>query len=239
MRFLGAILLTALLSLPFSAMAIVKLSKTGICHPPQSQWYSRTQNYTPFNDLQSCLNAGGRLPQGVSAGAAAAPQAAPVEQSRPLTGKYSRAQFGDGWDDADGDCQNSRAEALIQASTVTPRMSGCRVVSGRWISPYTGNVIMSAKEIDVDHVYPLAYSWQTGAAQWSAQQREKFANDPVNLLPVEASLNRAKGAKPPSQWLPPSGQCQYVSRFKRISLIYKLNLPQAEREWIDRFLARC
>lgn len=237
MKFWGAILLTALFSMP--AMAVVKLSKNGICHTPQSPWYSRTKNYTPFEDMQSCLNAGGRLPQEVSAGAAAPLHAMPLQQSLPVAGKYSRAQFGTGWDDADGDCQDSRAEALIQASTVTPRMSGCRVVSGRWISPYTGNVIMNAKEIDIDHVYPLALSWVHGAAQWSSKQREKFANDPVNLLPVEASLNRAKGAKPPSQWLPPSGQCQYVSRFKRISLIYKLNLPQSEREWIDRFLTRC
>ncbi len=117
-------------------MAVVKLSKNGICHAPQSPWYSRVKNYTPYEDLQSCLNAGGRLPQGMSAGAATAPQVAPVQQNLPVAGKYSRAQFGAGWDDADGDCQDSRAEALIAASTLKPRMSGCRVVSGRWISPY-------------------------------------------------------------------------------------------------------
>jgi hypothetical protein len=29
-------------------------------------------------------------------------------------------------------------------------------VTGRWISPFTGNVIQNASEIDIDHVVPLA-----------------------------------------------------------------------------------
>jgi len=57
--------------------------------------------------------------------------------------------------------------------------------------------------------------------------REAFANDPVNLWVVEASLNRQKGAKGLDQWLPPAGKCQYASRFLRLSRIYNLAIPQA------------
>jgi len=105
-----------------------------------------------------------------------------------------RSAFGHGWDDQDGDCQNSRAEALIATSTTPVRFATgkrCRVVTGRWVSPFTGRVIQNAGEIDIDHVVPLAWSWSRGAGQWSREKREQFANDSMNLWPVEASLNRS------------------------------------------------
>jgi endonuclease I len=100
-------------------------------------------------------------------------------------------------------------------------------------------VIQNARGIDIDHVVPLAWSWDRGARQWSDDKREKFANDPVNLLPVEASLNRSKGAKGPDDWLPPAGQCGYVARFYRILKLYKLEPRPAENEWIRVFLEDC
>jgi hypothetical protein len=42
---------------------VVKLSTSGICHVPGDPYYERTTNYTPYNTLQECLNAGGRLPK--------------------------------------------------------------------------------------------------------------------------------------------------------------------------------
>ena len=74
---------------------------------------------------------------------------------------------------------------------------------------------------------------------WTNDQREVFANDPRNLEPVEASLNRSKGAKGPLDWLPPSNQCSYVARFKRLVILYELNLSNNERVWFDRTLATC
>ncbi|MEC9387828.1 MULTISPECIES: HNH endonuclease family protein [unclassified Marinobacter] len=106
--------------------------------------------------------------------------------------RYQRSAFGHGWDDADGDCRNSRAEALIASSTTQVHFAtdrGCRVVAGRWVSAFTGNVIQNASNIDIDHVVPLAWSWDRGAREWPGETRLRFANDPVNLLPVEACLN--------------------------------------------------
>ena len=42
---------------------IVKMSSSGICHDPSSPYYSRTTNFTPFDTLDACLKAGGRLPK--------------------------------------------------------------------------------------------------------------------------------------------------------------------------------
>lgn len=90
---------------------------------------------------------------------------------------------------------------------------------------FTGNVISDAKLLDIDHVVPLKWAWEHGAQDWSKAKRVKFANDPINLIAVEASLNRAKGAQGPDQWLPPKNQCQYIVRFLRIVKQYKLQEP--------------
>jgi hypothetical protein len=213
------------------------MSNSGLCHPPQSNWYERTQNYTAFDSLKACLDDGGSLPQGVSRASINSSQE-PIDESK----GYQRSAFGHGWDDRDGDCQNSRAEALIAQSSTKVRFSDdsrCRVVTGRWISPFTGNVIQNASEIDIDHVVPLKWAWDHGASSWTRAKREDFANDPLNLWSVELSLNRQKGAKGPWDWLPPSGQCGYVARFVRIMKQYGLVSQPKYADWFRSFLDNC
>jgi len=111
---------------------------------------------------------------------------------------------------------------LIAQSTAPVRLKRNRVASGRWISPFTNSVIHDPSKIDIDHVVPLKWAWVHGANTWSSKTRKQFANDPANLLSVEASLNRQKGAKGPTEWLPPANKCQYTSRFMRIVKKYKL-----------------
>ena len=41
----------------------VKMSKSGICHAPNSTYYDKTKNFTPYKTLKECLDAGGRLPK--------------------------------------------------------------------------------------------------------------------------------------------------------------------------------
>jgi hypothetical protein len=185
-RFALILVATALVATTSQA-ATVKQSSSGICHDENSSYYERTKNFKPFNSLDACLQAGGRLPKGYSSSSTSS-------SSTPTTSSgYSREQFGRGWADVDGDCQNSRHEALIAQSTGQVRFKTgreCRVVAGRWISPFTGTVIHDPSMIDIDHVVPLKWAWDRGANRWSPTQRERFANDPANLLSVEASLNR-------------------------------------------------
>ena len=42
---------------------VVKMSRSGTCHDPSSPYYSRTTNFTPYETLDACLKAGGRLPK--------------------------------------------------------------------------------------------------------------------------------------------------------------------------------
>lgn len=217
--------------------SVVKKSNSGLCHPPESGWYERTTAYQAYESVEACLESGGELPKGMTVASLNADR----KQSAEVQG-YKRSAFGNGWDDDDGDCKDSRAEALIATSSTPVRFASdkrCRVVTGRWISPFTNDVIQNAAGIDIDHIVPLAWSWDRGAQQWSNDKRQRFANDRINLWPVEAGLNRSKGALGPNEWLPPAGQCGYVARFTRIVKIYKLEPTPVETSWIRSFLESC
>ncbi len=47
----------------FAASEPIKMSKSGICHAPNTTYYNQTKNYTPYPTLQACLKAGGRMPK--------------------------------------------------------------------------------------------------------------------------------------------------------------------------------
>jgi hypothetical protein len=41
----------------------VKMSNSGICHAPKSNYYEQTKKFTPYKTLDDCLKAGGKLPK--------------------------------------------------------------------------------------------------------------------------------------------------------------------------------
>lgn len=213
-----------------AAPNLVKKSSSGVCHSQESSYYNRTKKFTGFDSLESCLDSGGRLPKGF---VAINDTASDSEQHLQY---YTRSEFGHGWSDVDKDCQNSRMEVLVAQSVSPVHFKGldeCAVRSGKWISPFTGEVIYKASSIDIDHVVPLKWAWDHGASTWSYQQRVAFANDPANLLSVEASLNRSKGAKGLDEWLPPKNQCQYITRFMRVIKKYPLTINSTKSDSIS------
>lgn len=214
------------LSVATQASEITKKSKSAICHAPGTEYYSRTKNFTPYDTLDQCLASGGRLPKGQSYTSQPKPKPKP-EVALEASTKYSRGEFGKGWADENKDCQNTRQEILISLSTAPVRFSDdreCRVIFGRWISMYSGEVIFDASKLDIDHIVPLKWAWDHGADKWSKEKREQFANDPINLVAAEASLNRQKGAKGLEEWQPPKNQTQYKARFERVLKKYGIQI---------------
>lgn len=146
------------------------------------------------------------------------------------------------WVDQDGDCQNTRTEVLILTSEVKPKFKTdkqCVVVSGRWTDPYSGKVIYNASEIDIDHVVPIKHAHGHGAATWSNERREQFANDPLNLIPVGARENRKKGAKDPVAWLPPNQnyRCTYLQKWTAVKNKYGLTEPERSPASVSELMA--
>jgi hypothetical protein len=81
---------------------------------------------------------------------------------------------------------------------------------------------------------PLKEAWDSGAHAWTSLQRERFANDLSDgraLIAVTNSVNRSKGDRDPSQWLPPRTAyvCTYISDW--IAVKYQWNLSMDSSEW--------
>ena len=166
----------------------------------------------------------------------------PVKGRAPMTG-YSRGQFGDGWETVAG-C-NTRDRILRRDLTAKSYLDDCRVQSGHLNDPYTAAAITfqrgGASEVDIDHVVALGDAWQKGAQQWSASRRVALANDPLNLLAVDAGANRQKGDGDAATWLPANKRfrCKYVARQVAVKQRYHAWVTQAEHDAIARVLATC
>lgn len=149
-----------------------------------------------------------------------------------LTSEYNRKDWPH-WIDEDQDCQDTRAEILIR-DTLGPikfkRNKPCNVSWGRWFCPYTGQEVLKASELDIDHIVPLAHAQRNGGANWSREKKRQFANDPMNLLTVAAAVNRAKGDQAPDQWRPPRRAFwpEYARRWRAVKAKYNLRISAAE-----------
>ena len=148
-------------------------------------------------------------------GARAALAALPVKGRAPMTG-YTREQFGDGWLTVSGCDTRDRMlrRDLTRKSYV--EAGDCEVAEGHLNDPYTDAAITfvrgGASEVDIDHVVALGDAWQKGAQQWSRGRRVALANDPLNLLSVDASANRQKGDGDAATWLPSNRPLQRAKR---------------------------
>jgi len=124
------------------------------------------------------------------------------------------------WSDADGDCMNTRHETLLEQADGDVNLSpdGCYVSTGTWIDPFSGKTFHRASDLDVDHVVPLKWAHDHGGANWSEKAKERFANDPLNLLVVDDGLNQSKGAQGPTEWMPPNQayRCEYLHQWQKV-----------------------
>jgi hypothetical protein len=171
----------------------------------------------------------------------------PVKGRAPLTG-YDRDRFGAAWLDADRNGCDSRDDILNRDLTHRAHEPGthdCVVDSGVLADPYTATRIAFVKGngdlVDIDHVVALGNAWVTGAFQWGIRERAALANDPMNLLAVDASANRQKGDGDAATWLPgnKSFRCAYVARQIAVKTKYRLWVTAPEKDAMQRVLARC
>lgn len=161
----------------------------------------------------------------------------PIPYSRPL---YRH------WIDADGDCQDTRQEVLIaeSATPVVLNASGCRVVSGLWHDPFTGQTFTNPSDLDIDHMVPLGEAHNSGAWAWTPEQKEAYANDlilPFALIAVDDWTNQSKNNRDPANWMPSNEEyrCSYLFAWVAVKAVYSLRMDEIERKAVYQGLSRC
>ncbi|RSN53333.1 HNH endonuclease family protein [Actinomadura sp. WAC 06369] len=159
---------------------------------------------------------------------------------------YDREAFKH-WVDADRDGCDTRREVLLAEAVQAPELGGrCRLVggTGTWHSYYDDVQVTGSRGLDIDHLVPLAESWDSGAHAWDAGRREAYANDlddPRALIAVTARSNRSKSDQDPREWLPPHAPalCRYIGEWTAIKLRWALSADGAEKTRLTELAADC
>ncbi len=151
------------------------------------------------------------------------------------------------WRDADGDCQDTRQEVLIDESRLRVSYESgpnCRVGSGLWVGPYTGLDFTHPGDLDIDHMVPLHNAHRSGGWAWSRERKAAYANDlsyDNHLIAAQSSANRRKGASGPEQWKPPlrSYWCHYAIDWIVIKQTWDLTSTESELAALRSMLEEC
>lgn len=157
---------------------------------------------------------------------------------------YDRDLFAD-WYDADRNGCNTRKEVLIAESLDPVQIgSSCTISGGRWFSIYDLVETTDSSSFDIDHMVPLKEAWDSGAWNWNADQRKRFANDldqPFFLIAVTASSNRSKSDRDPAEWMPTNVdyRCDYVRIWINVKRAWDLSVDPAEHDFLVRTLSSC
>lgn len=157
---------------------------------------------------------------------------------------YDRSYFKH-WIDANGDCQNTRAEVLIaetKAAITYSSSSHCSVTRGKWYSYYDGATWTLASDVDIDHMVALKEAWESGARSWTSSDRTRYANDLgywASLVAVTDNVNQSKSDSDPAQWLPPrsAARCSYVLQWMLVKYRWRLSINSAEKTKLTSVLS--
>lgn len=117
---------------------------------------------------------------------------------------------------------------------------GCvRTVTIR--DPYTGELVTGGRDVHVDHVVATCDAWYSGAYAWSQVERERFANDPRNLLAVDGNSNAAKSCDGPAEWRPTleGAWCDYATRYGEVKVAYRLEISDADLRALRELVKAC
>ena len=209
----------------------------------QSQWVTPT----PTSSASSPTPA--TAAETVDTGQAVTALAELPVKGRASKGGYSRDQFGQAWADTDRNGCDQRNDVLRRDLTdkvLKSDTGGCVVLTGMFADPYSGRDIAfergsDSADVQIDHVVALMDAWQSGAQQWTLDQRTTYANDPLVLMAADGPLNAQKGASNAASWLPPNKafRCEYVARQVAIKKAYGLWVTRPEHDAIARVLKSC
>ncbi|MGW0875307.1 HNH endonuclease family protein [Streptomyces sp. NPDC002740] len=141
--------------------------------------------------------------------------------------------------------QITRNEVLLEEAVIAPeRGANCTLSGGTWYSRYDDTAFTQARALDIDHLVPLAESWDSGASGWTPAERQAYANDlddPRALIAVSATSNRSKADQDPTTWQPPAQgyRCTYATDWITVKSRWGLAVDPAEQTTLTEVLGDC
>lgn len=148
------------------------------------------------------------------------------------------------WDSTGGGCDVRDAVLLAEARRKPRVGERCTLIGGRWRSAFDNRLVRSTRDLDIDHLVPLAEAWRSGARRWDGSTRRAFANDldySLTLIAVTASANRSKSDQDPASWLPSFNRyrCTYVASWVAVKWRWRLTVDRVERLALRAGLVGC
>ena len=138
---------------------------------------------------------------------------------------------------------STRQEVLVQTMIGEERSASgdpCIANEAWWYSVYDDTWTSNPSEFDIDHIVSLAEAHDSGASNWEADRKERFANDVTNLVAVSASSNRSKSDRDAAEWRPPQDYwCSFAYAVVEVKWLYSLSVDTAEYEALDEMIDTC
>lgn len=106
--------------------------------------------------------------------------------------------------------------------------------------PYGLRWYNSRDSVNIEHIVATREAHASGLCSDSIDGdiREQFANDTLNLVLVNSSINRSKGARDAGQWWPPHNQCWFARQIIVVRKAYQLSVdPEEKRSLVDKINA--
>ena len=138
---------------------------------------------------------------------------------------------------------STRQEVLVQTMIGEERSASgdpCIANEAWWYSVYDDTWTSNPSEFDIDHIVSLAEAHDSGASNWEADRKERFANDVTNLVAVSASSNRSKSDRDAAEWRPPQDYwCSFAYAVVEVKWLYSLSVDTAEYEALEEMIDTC
>ena len=131
-----------------------------------------------------------------------------------------------------------------------PTTGRTTAIRGRWkrrssahlgdlYGPYTCTSFGSTRDTEIEHMVALSEAHDSGLCAADPDTRRRFARELRNLTVAAPSVNRSKGARDASEWLPDSNRCLVRgTRGRRPSCLW-LTIDRREADALEAVLSRC
>lgn len=136
------------------------------------------------------------------------------------------------WLDADGDCQDTETEVLIEQADgliTWADPEACTIADGIWRT-WAHNAPVTMRQLIVVPLVTPGNATLSGATGWGRQQKLHFLNDRDNLIVLDFDSMKVRGDYGPDRWVP-HGRfwCEYASRWERVKQRYGLTIGAEEQ----------